>query len=68
MASSKTLTSEPRATKQRVADGALMEQGITPGPPRTIPEDYKKAGITAEQHGTVRSTTVKDGAPLNCIF
>ena len=68
MASSKTLTSGSGATEEWIADGALSEQWITPGPPRIIPEDYKKARITAKQHGAVRSTTAKDGAPLNWIF
>ena len=38
MTSSKTLTSAPGAMEQRIADGALTEQRITPGAPRIIPE------------------------------
>ena len=67
-ASSKTLTNGPRATEERIADGALTGQQFTPGPPRIIPENYKRARINAEQDGEVRITTEKDGAPLNCIF
>ena len=55
--SSKTLTSRPGATEERIVDGALTEQWSTPGPPWTIPENYKRARIDAEQHGAPRRRT-----------
>ena len=55
-ASSKTLTSGSGATEEWIADGALSEQWITPGPPRIIPEDYKNAR-------SLRNNTEQYGAP-----
>ena len=46
--SSKTVTCVPGATEERIVDGALTEQRITPRPPSIRSEDYYRAWITAE--------------------
>ena len=54
-ASSRTLTSGPGATEQRIADGALTEQRITPKAQRIMPEHHERLRTTAEHHGASQS-------------
>ena len=63
--SSKTLTSRPGATEERIVDRALTEQRVTPGAPRIIPEhpeDRKSYRSTTKEHRSKRSTTEQNGA------
>ena len=70
-ASSKTPTSGPGATEERIVDGALTEQRITPGAPRIIPEHpehCRSYRSTTKKHGSLRSTTEQNGAPRSTCF
>ena len=55
MASSKTLTSGPGATEERIVDGALAEQRITPGTPWNIKKEYGSLRRSTEHYGAVQS-------------
>ena len=65
-ASGKTLTSRPGATEQWIADGALMEQQITPRAPQIIPEYHKTVWITVEHHSSPRNLANLSAARKYC--
>ena len=68
-ASSRTLTSGPGATEQRIADGALTEQRITPKAQRIMPEHHERERTTVEHHGASRSSIEHHGASQSiCLF